>query len=113
MPATDGLDIDHLTDEIEGIGRSAVADLSSAIRQLLTALIRRSISVEDIYSAQSNAIIRADAGVWQHVDLDKIWRLAKWSVGDDLPVRCPLDIERLIADDFDVAAAIRTIRIET
>lgn len=115
MPGTEGLDIDHLVDEIEGLGRSAVADLSSAIRQVLTSLIQRSIdpsaiSLEDIYSAQSDAIICADAGVWRHVDLDKTWRLSKRSVEPELPDRCPLSIAQLISEDFDIAAAIKAIK---
>lgn len=85
MPDTQGLDIENLSDEIEGLGRTALADLSNAIRQLLSCLIRRSIdpaslSIEEILSAQSEVIVRSDAGVWRFVDLDKIWRLAKRSV---------------------------------
>jgi hypothetical protein len=116
IPASDGLDIDHLVDEIEGLGRSAIADLSTAIRQVLEGLVRRSIdpdsiSLGDIYSAQSDAIIRSDAGVWRHVDLERIWRLAKRSVDVELPDRCPLSIERLIAEDFDIEKAIASLRL--
>lgn len=115
MPANSGLDIDNLVDEIEGLGRSAVADLSTAIQDVLTGLIKRSldpssISLEDIYSAQSDAIIRSDAGVWRHVDLDQAWRLAKRAIDIDLPERCPLSIEQLIAEDFDIERAMRLIR---
>ena len=115
IPASDGLDIDHLVDEIEGLGRSAIADLSSAIRQVLTGLIRRSIdqqsvSIEDIYSAQSDASIRADGGVWRHIDLDKVWRLARRAVDVELPDRCPLSIEQLISEDFDIAIAVASIQ---
>ncbi len=115
MPGAEGLDIDHLIDEIEGLGRAAIADLSMAIRQLLTGLIRRSIdpsfvSLEDIYSAHSDAIIRADASVWRHVDLDQLWRLAKRSVDVELPDRCPITIEHLIGEDFDAAKTVASIQ---
>lgn len=43
MPVNAGLDIENLVDEVEGLGRSAIADLSTAIRQVLTGLIRRAI----------------------------------------------------------------------
>lgn len=116
MPGTDNLDIANLVDEIEGLGRSAVADLSNAIRQLLNGLIRRlidpaTISIEDIYSAQSDAIICSDAGVWRHVDHDRVWRLAKRGVDVDLPERCPFTIEQLIAEDFFVERAIVALRL--
>lgn len=116
MPGTDNLDIANLLDEIEGLGRSAVADLSSAIRQLLSGLIRRSIDpssviLEEILSAQSDAIIRADSGVWRHVDVDRIWRLAKRSVDVALPERCPLLIELPVAEDFDIEKAIAALRL--
>lgn len=116
MPGTDDLDIDHLTDEIEGLGRTSVADLSTAIRQLLTGLISRSIDpasirVEDILAAQSEAIIRADAGVWRHVDDNKVWRLAKRSVEARVPERCPIRVEQLISEEFDVAKALASLRL--
>ena len=115
MPTSEGLDIEHLVDELEGLGRSAVAELSTAIMQVLSGLIPRSLdpsstSVENILSAQSEAIIRADAGVWRHVDLNKIWRLAKRSMNVELPERCPLSIEQIIAEEFDIAAAIKAIK---
>lgn len=83
---------------------------------MLSGLIRRSIDpssviLEEILSAQSDAIIRADAGVWRHVDLDRIWSLAKRSVDVALPERCPLLIELLIAEDFDIEKAIAALRL--
>lgn len=36
MPDHASLDIGNLVDEIEGLGRSAIADLSTAIRHLLS-----------------------------------------------------------------------------
>lgn len=118
MPATDGLDIEHLIDEIEGLGRSAIADLSTAIRQVLTGLFRRAIdpaavSLEDIYSLQSDAIMRADNGVWRHVDLDRVWRLVKRSTDVELHDHCPIAVDQLLAVHFDVAAAIKTIKTKT
>lgn len=115
MPDTHSLDIANLVDEIEGLGRTAIADLSIAIKQVLSGLIRRSVdpasaNVEDIYLAQAEMIIRADAGVWKHVDVDKLWRLAKRLVDVELPERCPLSIEQLIADDFDVTRALSVLR---
>lgn len=115
MPSTTGLDIDHLVDEIEGLGRSAIADFSTVIRQLLSSLICRSIdpasiSVGDILTSQSDAIIQAGAGVWRHVDLGMVWRLARRAMDVDLPDRCPLSIDQLIAEDFDAEKVVRLIR---
>lgn len=115
MPDTTSLDIDHLVDEIEGLGRSAIADLSNAMRQVLTGLLHRSIdpasvSLEDIYSALSDAISRAEAGVWRHVDLDKVWRLARRTVDVDGPEKCPITIEHLISEDFDIERVTRLTR---
>lgn len=115
MPETHSLDIANLVDEIEGLGRTAIAELSSAIRQLLSGLICRSIdpgsiSVEDILAVQSEAVIRSDAGVWRHVDLDKIWRLAKRPLDIGRSERCPITIEQLISEDFDVGESVTALR---
>jgi hypothetical protein len=114
MPADHGLDIGNLVDEVEGLGRSAVAELSAAIRRVLVGLIDLSInpgtvSQEDIYSTQSDAIMRADNGVWKYVDLDSVWHLAARSM-TGLPEHCPLSIEQVISEDFDVAKALAVIR---
>lgn len=115
MPADAELDIGNLAEEIEGLGRSAIADLSSAIGRVLTGLMKRSIDPDmisplDIYSAQSEAIIRADAGVWRHVDLDHVWKLASRSVDAELPDRCPLTIEEILSEDFSVVKAVDALR---
>lgn len=115
MPDTHSLDIASLVDEIEGLGRTAVADLSMSITQVLSGLICRStdpgsVLLEDIYSAQSEVIIRSDAGVWRHVDVNKLWRLAKRHADVDLPDACPWSIEQIVADDFDVAKALSVLR---
>lgn len=39
MPGTDKLDIVNLVDEIEGLGRSVVSDLSNAVRRFLSGFI--------------------------------------------------------------------------
>ena len=116
MPDTHSLDIEHLTDEIEGLGRSAVADLSNALIQVLSGLIRRSVdpgsvSIEEILATQSEAVIRSDAGVWRHVDLYRVWRLAKRRGDVVLPEKCPWSIEALTAEDFDVAKALSSLRL--
>ena len=116
MPDTTSIDIEYLTDEIEGLGRSAVAELSNAIRQVLSGLIRRSIdpgsvSLEDMYSAHSEVVIRSDSGVWRHVDLYRAWKLSKRHVDVVLPEKCPWSIEQIIADDFDVAKALSVLRL--
>ncbi|WP_276117951.1 DUF29 family protein [Pararhizobium qamdonense] len=110
-----GLDIEHLVEEIEGLGRSAIADLSSAIRQVLEGLVRRSIdpdsiSLEDIYSAQADVIISADGGVWRHIDLDRVWRLARRAVDVNGPEKCPITTEHLISEDFEIERVMRLIR---
>ena len=116
MPDTHGLDIVNLVDEIEGLGRSAVAELSAALRRVLVGLIDLSLepgtaSVEDIYSARSDVIMRAENGVWQHVDLDQAWRLAKRAVDIDLHERCPLSSEQLISENFDVEKMSAALRL--
>jgi hypothetical protein len=110
LPADSGLDIEHLSEEIEAAGRTAVADLSTSLRQLLTAIVRRShdpgsVTIEDILAAQSEAVKRSDAGVWQHIDLDRIWKLATRRM-DGMPKTCPFMIQQLIAEDFDIQKMI-------
>lgn len=116
MPGTKSLDIEHLVEEIEGLGRTAIADLRAAIDDVLKGLIKRSvdpstISVEKILSDQSDVVFLSDAGVWRHVDLDHVWLLAKRSVEVVLPDRCPWSIEQIVADDFDVAKALSVLKL--
>lgn len=116
MPDTTGIDIEHLTEEIEGLGRTAVADLRAAIDDVLKGIIKRSvdpssISVEIILSDQSDVIFLADAGVWRHVDLDHAWLLAKRSADVVLPERCPWSIERLISEDFEVEESVTALKL--
>lgn len=116
MSAVNGLDIENLVDEIEGLGRAAVAELEDAIRRVFEGLLRRSIdpsstSIEDILSAQYEAVIRSDAGVWRHVDLDKIWRLAKRPLDIVRSERCPITIEQLISEDFGVEESVTALRL--
>jgi hypothetical protein len=116
MPDTTGIDMEHLTGEIEGLGRSTIADLSNALLQVLSGLIRRSVdpaavTIGEILSAQSEAVIRSDAGVWRHVDLNRVWKLSKRHADAVLPERCPWLIEELTAEDFDVAKALSVLRL--
>lgn len=114
MQGTDTLDIENLVDEIEGLGRSAIAELEAAIRRVLVGLVdlKRepgSVDVESIYSAQSDALMWSDNGVVRHVDLEKTWRLAMRSL-KGFPEICPYKIDYLLAENFDVDKAVAAIR---
>jgi hypothetical protein len=114
MPGADVLDIENLVDEIEGLGRAAVAELEDSIRRVLVGLVDLnrepgSVDVELIYSAQYDAIMRLENGVWRHVDLEKIWKLAVRSM-PGFPDQCPFTLDYLLAEDFDGLKAGATIR---
>lgn len=114
MPDSTDIDIANLVDEIEGLGRTAVSELEAALRRVLVGLVDlnrepSSVDVELIYSAQSDAIIRADGGVWRHIDLAKPWMLAVRSIRG-FPEQCPYKIEYLLAEDFDVSKAVALLR---
>jgi len=120
------LDWGNLAEEIEGLGKSQVAAVRSKLRLILLHLIKilsdpdalsrghwRSeiVAYHDVVGFEFTNAMRAQ------LDLDRIWASALREadealvafgrrVSSALPARCPLSLDDLVADSFDIDAAL-------
>lgn len=126
FPAGSGLDTENLAEEIEASGRLAIRELAEQLRLTLTNIVTLSWSAgvigspHEAINAQSEANLKGEQGVSRHVDLQSAWNLAGQAAMHDLqsndydepilPETCPLTLHQLLADDFDVNAAVLIVR---
>lgn len=123
------LDVDHLAEEIEDLGKSELRSVTSLIRQVLVHLMK---AVSDT-NAQARAHWLAEAATFQAdipgyytpsmrqlIDLDAIWRKARdladvqlhehgSSLASSVPENCPLSLDWIIGDTFDLEAALSRV----
>jgi hypothetical protein len=124
----DGLDPDHLAEEIEDLGRRDLREVSSFLRLLLQHLLKIA-ACPDSPSAQhwqsealafrQSALDAFTPGMRQLLDVETIWRRALNAAADDLalwgiriaasPDGCPFHLDELLAPRFDLAAAVLAV----
>ena len=119
------LDIDHIAEEIEDMGRSEISKVSSLLRQVLIHLLKlvtepdspsREHWLSEILTFQSDALLVFTPGMKQRIDLDRVWQIVRNGVANlsknsqrpapVLPTKCPLSLDELLAADFDLRGAI-------
>jgi len=122
------LDIDHIAEEIEDMGRSEISKVSSLLRQVLIHLLKlvtepdspsREHWLSEILTFQSDALLVFTPGMKQRIDLDRVWQIVRNGVANlsknsqrqapVLPIKCPLSLDELLAADFDLRGAIEQI----
>lgn len=122
------LDLDNLIEEVEALGRSELKATTSPIRLILEHLIKLACVPDATAANHWRAEIRNRAvdvrksfapSIRQKIDLDELWRdaldiapdrLADFGVAlPDLPAACPITLDDLLADPFDVEAAVARI----
>lgn len=129
MPETvDLLDIDCLADEIEGMGQAEVHRIGSLLLRVLSGLVKitfvpgrapdRQI-YHEILSAQGDAALTMSTGLHQHLDLPKIWQVARNMTTRSLqrsgmavpalPEVCPLSLDQLLDPQFSPDDAAKKI----
>jgi len=119
------VDIDHVAEEIEDLGKRDLREVESYLRQLLVHLLK----IGALPQAQERAHWFSEAGEFQAraaathkpsmnraLDLPRAWtsarRLAATFVAEmggnpaDLPNACPFDLDTLVAPEFDLHAAL-------
>lgn len=117
-----GLDLDHVIEEIEGVGRSEVAAVQSYLRLILVHLIKLAMSQSaqpqrhwrgEIVGFHADLLMRYSPSMRQNVELDLIWhravRQAAAELGDQAgrplaaaEARCPFSIEEFVAEELDL-----------
>jgi len=127
--ADNGLDIPHLAEEVADLGRSELNRVRSLLIQVLVHYLKAAIDADSQVQAhwrseavvfQNDAVESFTPGMRQAIDVGRLYaravkllrrQLAPYGIEPGpLPERCPLDLDALLAADFDDAAAIEAFR---
>ena len=118
-----GIDWDHVIEEIADVGGSLLSAVESLLRQAMIHLIKLYLSPRDtardhwrseIYVFIAAAEDRYAPSMGQRLDLNKLWKracvqLARMSPNDPdiraLPLACPWTLDALLAADVDALLA--------
>jgi hypothetical protein len=123
-----GLDVVHLAEEIEDMGRAEILEISGLLRQTVLHLLKMAIDpdskaadhwFDETVTFQGDAVLAFSPGLKQQLDLEEIWRvacngakrsLAKHGVSvPQLPADCPFSLDELLDPEFDPEQAVRTL----
>ena len=115
------LDIDHLADEVEDMGRSELNKASSLLRQALVHLLKLAILpdspsrehwLSEVITFQGDARLAFTPGMKQRIELDSVWKAARNGATNVLkgsgleapvlPMACPFALDELLAAEFDL-----------
>ena len=124
------LDLDHVAEEIENVGRSELNAVQSFLRLCLVHVIKAACSPreslapgwgEEAVRFRGDALDRLTPSMLGLIDLDAIWRRAVRESEESLafydeplppslPTKCPFSLEALTARSFDVRAAVESLK---
>jgi hypothetical protein len=126
----DDLDLEHLAEEIEAMGRSEVAQVKGLIRQILVHLIKAAsepdseavghwraeaavfhLDIFDHYAPSMRRVLDVQA-LWRGAMKVAAARLAEHgnSVDSRLPDQCPFTLAELLAEDFSFDEALARLQ---
>ncbi|WP_165418035.1 DUF29 domain-containing protein [Rhizobium ruizarguesonis] len=127
-PPPPDLDIENLAEEIESLGRLEISAISCQLYRLLISLLLLSATADtpdrrrwtrEASESQTEVIIAMSPGLDRHLDLARTYKLARRGAVDmlvelkievpDFPTTCPLTVEQLVAEDFDLPVAIKVL----
>ena len=118
------LDIAHLAEEIEDLGKRDLREVQSLLRRLIEHMIKMAAlpnSVDRPHWAQESRMFQVDAraafkpAMTQMIEINMIWRqgqklahAALADIGQDIPVlkSCPFTQDELLAEEFDINQAV-------
>ena len=124
-----GVDLDHVAEEIEDLGKAELRGVTSLIQQILMHLIK---AASDPKSQASNhwrsetiafsfdLADRYARSMRQLIDMQALWqrslRLAEAqlqehgaSLAKNMPAECPFSLDDFLAEGFDFDAAVRRL----
>lgn len=127
------LDLEHVAEEIEDLGRSERHAAESAIRLILAHLIKLIAAPDspavrhwrkEIVSFQIDLLSRLTPSMAGRIDMDRLWHLARREARAGLDedeavevptdlwtlARCPIDLTTLAADELDLDGALGQLR---
>ena len=127
MPS--GIDLDHVAEEIEDLGKAELRGTTNLIRQIFVHVIKAasdpkpqalnhwraevtnfSVDLPDYYSRSMRRLI----------DVQDLWRKARRtaeaslrehgsSIAPQVPAECPFTLEEIVSDQFDFDAAVKKL----
>lgn len=122
------LDLELVAEEIEDLGNSELRTVEKLLRRIIghAAKLASSPNSEavrgwrkEIRAWQADALTHFTNAMRQRLDLNKIWRLALRDAEADLadydeailplPTVCPLSLDELLSDDFDVIELVERL----
>ena len=123
------VDIDHVAEEIEDLGKRELREVESYLRQLFVHLLKldrlpdtqeRAHWIAESVEFQARAAEAYKPSMGQILNLQHAWAAARRAAativaemgGDpaDLPVACPFDLDTLVSPEFDLHAALAGLR---
>jgi len=126
----DDLDVEHVAEEIEDVGRAELNSVQSFLRLILVHVIK-AVSVPDaepmaswrkeVVGFHNELRLRFSRSMRQRIDLDALWGMAIREAGadlaiyrrvisSDLPTGCPLDLDDLTGEGFAFDVAVPVVR---
>ena len=122
-PTTTGIDIDHLAEEIEDLGKRDLREVRSFLRRFIEHIMKleacsTSSAVlhwrAEARTFHQSAIDAYSPSMRQHLSAERIWQDARKRVRADLadvdivmgPSESPLDLDDLLTPDIDVDAVL-------
>jgi hypothetical protein len=124
------LDLEHVAEEIECVGRSELFAVQSLIRQILIHIIK-AVSVPEADAARhwrsevvgfhDDLLGRVTPSMIGRIDIAALWRRARKRAEADLaehdqvvaaslPRDCPIDLQAVVDPEFKVAQAIEQVQ---
>jgi len=124
------LDIEHLAEEVEDMGKAELRAAKSYLRKILVHLLKLATAPgataaahwrTEIVALHNDLLATVTPGMRQHLDLNKIWDRAKReaAVGlaehgdalpDDVPDEAPVCLEALLSENLDIDAVLEMLR---
>ncbi len=127
-PLPNDLDLIHVAEEIEDVGKSALRAVHAHLKWALAQAIKVASAPDcaaapgwrlEILTHQSDAQFAVTPAMAKDLDLAKVWRSAVKTAtralaehGDPvcaLPDACPFDVRELVAEDVDLDALVARI----
>jgi DNA-binding ferritin-like protein (Dps family) len=123
------LDLEHVAEEIEDVGRSELNTVRGLLRQILVHLIKAASMPDasarghwgaEVATFHDSLLDRFSPSMTQRIDLHREWRRALRQaaaalaadgrqIAADLPIRCPYDLAELTGETFSFDDAVATL----
>jgi hypothetical protein len=127
----DELDLEHVAEEIECVGRSELHMARSLIRQILIRVIKAvsTSGVHPVMRCHSEAVglhddllDRVTPSMANRIDISELWRRARKRADAELrqhgqvvtsPMACPVAVEEIVDEEFDFTKAVAKVLAKT